>query len=344
MTEKKKLFVISGVTLAVYISIKYLLPYVSPFFFAWLLVRILNPWLQRIRSKIPWKKEVLMSILVFLSFLLTGFLIYLLFRAVMEQIWKMISNLDQYYAKACLLMDHCCISMERKTGWKASSVRLALTSGLESIQNQMQGRWLPQMVESSVQHLAGLVKIFGFVFMSYIAMLLLMKDYDRMREWAEQYSICQSAGRITNRMLSIAGAYLKSQILLMAVIILCCIFGLYVLGNPYALLLGLLMGLLDALPFLGTGILLLPWAAFLLIQGKYLQAVGYVSLFLITNGIREWLEPKLVGERIGVNPFLFALAVYAGFYLFGPMGVFAGPVSIILITEISREVMKTVKY
>lgn len=341
MTEKKILLFIAGVTFAVYISIKYFLPYVIPFFIAWILVRVLNPVLKKIRSRLRWKKEVLMSILVFLVFLLAGVLIYYLYETVVEQICRILANFDRYYAQVSFFLDDCCASLERRTGVKASTVRAVVNRGLESVEKQIDGTLIPGILNHSFQYLAGLAKIVGFVFIVYVAMLLLMKDYDRIREDLEKFELYQSVRRVTERMLRIGGAYLKSQFLIMAIVTVLCIIGLYLLKNPYALLLGLVIGLLDALPFLGTGTVLVPWAGILLLRREYLSAVGYAALFFVTNGARELLEPKLVGERIGIYPFAFALAVYAGLCLFGPTGVFTGPVGVILVMEISREMISS---
>ena len=104
-------------------------------------------------------------------------------------------------------------------------------------------------------------------------------------------------------------------------------------------MLGIVIGILDALPFLGTGTILLPWAVVLLIRGEYWLALGYGVLFLVTNTARDLLEPRLIGKRIGIYPFVMALSVYVGLCLFGPTGVFTGPVGLVLIMEICREIM-----
>lgn len=343
MTEKKKCAIIAGVTLAVYISIKYLLPYVTPFLVAWILVRILNPILKKIRSRLRWKKEVLISILMFLVFLLIGVVIYYLYETVVEQICRILANFDRYYAQVSVFLDDCCVSLERRTGLKAVTVRSVVNRGLESVEKQIDGTLIPGILNHSFQYLTGLAKIVGFVFIVYVAMLLLMKDYDRIQEDLEKYELYQRVKRVTERILGIGGVYLRSQFLIMSIVTVLCIVGLYLLKNPYALLLGLVIGLLDALPFLGTGTVLLPWAGILLLRREYRMAVGYAALFFVTNGARELLEPKLVGERIGIYPFAFALAVYAGLCLFGPAGVFTGPVGVILVMEISREMLSSNK-
>lgn len=340
MTEKKKLLIIVGVALAVYFSIKYLLPYVIPFLIAWILVKTLNPLLKKIRSRLPWKKEILVSILVFLVFFLTGVLFYYLYKAIVEQIYGIISNFDHYYDQVGLFLDDCCILLEEKTGVNAVRMRSMVNRGLESVQVQINGKLIPGILNHSLQYIMGLVKLVGFVFIVYVAMILLMKDYERIKENLEQYELYHSVKNVTDRIFRIGGTYLRSQFLIMAIVTIICIVGLYFFKNPYALLLGLVTGILDALPFLGTGMILLPIAVIFLLQKEFWAAAGYGILFLVTSGVRELLEPKLVGERIGIYPFVFALAVYAGLCLFGPTGIFTGPIGIILTMEISREWIK----
>lgn len=120
------------------------------------------------------------------------------------------------------------------------------------------------------------------------------------------------------------------------VVVECCI-GLWLLGSPYFLVLGIAIGLTDALPFIGTGTLLIPIAAVLLFQKSYALAAGYGVLFLLTYLTREFLEPKLIGNKLGIYPIVMAAVVYAGLYLYGPGGVLLGPVSLLLILEIEKE-------
>lgn len=339
MTERKRTGKIVGVALAVYVFMKYVLPYVIPFLIAWILVRSLNPLLKKIRSRLPWKKEVVLSLLVFLVFLLVGAVAYALCEALLEQSCRILSNFEQYYAQAEGFLNHCCRLLEGRTGLKASSVHSLMERGMETMEEQISQKVIPGILNHSVQYLMGLVKGTGLIFMVYVAMILLMKDYEKMREDLETYEFYHGVRRVADRMFQIGGMYFRSQFLIMAIVTVICIAGLYLLKNSYALLFGLMVGLLDALPFLGTGTVLLPAAAVFCLQGKYVPAAGYAVLFLVTYAVREFLEPKLVGERIGIYPFVFALAVYAGFYLFGPAGIFTGPIGMILTMEIVREWM-----
>jgi predicted PurR-regulated permease PerM len=100
----------------------------------------------------------------------------------------------------------------------------------------------------------------------------------------------------------------------------------------YAILLALLFAFLDFLPFLGTAITLLPWAAYKLLVGNYKMALGLVILYAITQIVRQVIQPKLVGDNIGLKPLPTLVLLYLGYKMGSVLGaVFAVPVGMIII-------------
>lgn len=338
MSERKKFFIIAGVTAAVYLMIRYLLPYVLPFFIALILVRMLNPVLKRIRRRLPWKKEILTGILISLFFALAGALLYFLCEAVTHQVCRIAADFDHYYNGVNGFLDDCCNSMERKIGLKTGRIRSVVDREFRTAVVLVEGKMIPEFLNHSFQYLMKMMKAAGFFFLIFIAVILLMRDYERITEQLKQYEFFRRGAKVLRRICHTGGAYLRAQLLLIGIITVMCVAGLYLLGNGFALVLGIIIGLLDALPFLGTGTVLLPWAVVLLFRKQYALALGYAGLFFITNTTRELLEPRLVGKHIGVYPIAIALAVYMGACLFGPTGVFTGPAGLILIMEICREI------
>jgi predicted PurR-regulated permease PerM len=111
----------------------------------------------------------------------------------------------------------------------------------------------------------------------------------------------------------------------------------WMMGSPYFLLLGIFIGIMDALPIIGTGTFLYPAALFFIIKGNTGIAVGCVILDLVTSLLREYLEPRLLGGKLGVSPIVVIASVYIGIFLYGGLGVFLGPLSFSTIYEIGRE-------
>ncbi len=324
--------------MAVYFAVKYLLPYVIPFFIAYFLVHLLNPLTEKIRKKLPWKKEIIVSVLLVFLLALCTWLFYCLYCMLMGQIRKVALNFDYYYDCFCGIVDQCCCMAQKSLGMDVGEVRKFVYTSLDHATDQFRVYIVPGVAKYSVLYLKKLADLAIFLLILFVSVILLMKDYDEMHEKLSQYAFYKHVNRITGRMWKQGGMYMKAQMIIILIIIVICTAGLWILGNPYFLLLGIIIGLTDALPFVGTGTLLIPLAVYELFMRDFKLAAGYVFLFLVTYVTREFLEPKLIGSKLGVYPFVMVVVVYAGLYLYGTAGVFLGPVTLLLVTEIVREI------
>lgn len=127
--------------------------------------------------------------------------------------------------------------------------------------------------------------------------------------------------------------FVKAQVVIMAVISLAAGVVLGLGGIRHGALWGMLAGLLDALPFIGTGIVLMPLALVQLFQGSYGRAVVCLVLYAACVFLRETLEPRLIGKRMGISPIAVLTAVYAGIRLFGLWGIIKGPLGFMIIYQ-----------
>ncbi len=112
---------------------------------------------------------------------------------------------------------------------------------------------------------------------------------------------------------------------------------LWLMKNPYFLLFGIGLGILDALPIIGTGLFLYPAILFFFLRGQTDLAVWCLSIELITTLVREFMEPRLLGDKLGVYPIVIMAAIYLGFFVFGVTGFILGPVALALIYGIGKE-------
>lgn len=130
------------------------------------------------------------------------------------------------------------------------------------------------------------------------------------------------------------GGWLKAQGALMLITFGELTAGFLVLRIDFALLLAALVALVDALPVFGTGTILLPWAAVELLSGRFSLAAGLLVLYAVVSAVRSLLEPKLVGDRVGLPPLAALLAMYLGFRAFGVAGMVLAPLCAILLKEL----------
>ena len=131
-------------------------------------------------------------------------------------------------------------------------------------------------------------------------------------------------------------AYVKTQVILILLVSITCSLGLFLIKNPYAVLFGAAIAIFDAFPVLGSGLVLIPWAVFSFIRGDAFAGAVLLTLFGVCQFMREYLEPKLLGGKMGIRPIQSLMAVYIGYELFGILGRFLGPFGLVLIKSLWR--------
>ena len=103
--------------------------------------------------------------------------------------------------------------------------------------------------------------------------------------------------------------------------------GLRLLGIENFLGVAVIIAIFDALPVLGTGGIVIPWAIIELIQGNYTQALGLVILYGVVLVVRNIVEPKIVGDQLGLNPVVSLVVIYIGYRIFGVFGMIFMPIT-----------------
>lgn len=135
---------------------------------------------------------------------------------------------------------------------------------------------------------------------------------------------------VTQTMKSAVGGYFKAQFKIMGFVYIVLFAGFLVLGIDYAFLIALIIALLDFLPFFGTGAAMWPWALYAVIQKDYKFAVGMMIVWGLSQLIRQLVQPKLVGDSIGMPAIPTLILLYVGFRIKGAFGlIVAVPIGMI---------------
>lgn len=129
--------------------------------------------------------------------------------------------------------------------------------------------------------------------------------------------------------------WLKAQLTLICLTFLELFIALTFLGFRYSALIALITALIDALPILGSGIVLIPWALMLFLTGSSTRAVGLIATSLLVTTARSFLEPRLVGAKFGVNPAATLFSMYTGFRLCGVWGMVLFPLALLLLKQMN---------
>lgn len=135
--------------------------------------------------------------------------------------------------------------------------------------------------------------------------------------------------------------YVKAQLILMTITFTEVTIGLLILKIPYAVLIALAIGLLDALPVFGTGAVFIPWVIILIFYKNYTLALGIFILYLIATLTRQSLEPKIISSQIGIHPLITLTVIYTGIKIFGVLGIVIAPlIGITLLAIKKSEILK----
>ncbi|WP_239615145.1 sporulation integral membrane protein YtvI [Cohnella mopanensis] len=130
--------------------------------------------------------------------------------------------------------------------------------------------------------------------------------------------------------------FLRAQLLLSIITYILSFVGLLVIGTGYPLAIALLIVLVDILPVLGVGSAIVPWALFQLATGDMYTGIGLILLFLIITVVRRIVEPKILGDAVGIGALSALISLYVGYELVGVIGVFLGPIVVIVFMAMRK--------
>ncbi|MDR2909537.1 MAG: sporulation integral membrane protein YtvI [Oscillospiraceae bacterium] len=142
--------------------------------------------------------------------------------------------------------------------------------------------------------------------------------------------------RVKDDALTTVGKYLIAYIKIMGVTFLELSAGFLFLRVPNSILVALGIAVFDALPILGTGGVMIPWIALTLLVGDYPLALGLAILYAIVSVVRNIIEPRIIGNQLGLNPLVTLMAIFIGFKLFGVIGMIISPIIFQIITGLHR--------
>ena len=252
-----------------------------------------------------------------------------------EQITAFATNYEIYEQMAIGYAETLCGYCDRTFRMRAGSTYTMLENGISKVSISVQEELLPALTKKSFQAAATFFTGTAGVFVTLIAAVLWIKDREEYKESYRKFAFYEELHRIAGRLSKTGVAYLKAQGILFLLVAVCCSVGLFFVKNDYALLLGLLIAVLDAFPVFGSGIFFIPWALFSVLSRQMLQAAVLITTYVCCLLIRELLEPKLLGDKIGLKPIVMLMAIYVGIKLFGVFGFLLGPFGLILILAVN---------
>ena len=340
------ILLLGGLALLVFVGLP-LLSLLSPFVFALVLAWVLNPavrWLQR-HSGAP--RKAVSMVLVILVFAVIGGVLFGLGWMAVDQVRSLFDNrqsvLDELLDGQVSVVNSVGGWLEGLGGIVPQGVLTTSEDLMDTLVGWVRGLdisgWLTQMAgqaPSMVTNVSGFaVALVVFMMASYF----ITGDYPRLRfELTERVPMvardfCRSVKDI---FMSAFGGYLKSQLILSFGVFMILTVGFLFMKQPYGLLLAFGLAVLDFIPIIGAGTVMVPWAVVDMVLAQYGEAAALMAVWGVIVLFRRFAEPKILGDQTGLSPILSLVGIYLGMKLGGVLGMVVGPLLLLVCINLAK--------
>lgn len=325
---------------ALWLTLRYLLRWLLPFLLAFAFSAALEPLILRAQRRFRFRRGFTAAVLTLSSLALLGTALCRLVSLLLRQAAALLSRLPLLLAELPPLWQHWRLRWESFCASCPDPLRQWMGSfpgqlGERSL--ELLSRWASALLERLTGMVISLPDAALFLGTTVLAVFYTSARYPAIRGFLRRQIPPRYRGDASGVKRSVCrtmGRWLKAEALLWAITFSLLLAGLLLLRQPYALLLALLISLVDLLPVLGTGTILLPWAALALLLGRTPFALGLLALQLVIQLQRQLLEPKLLAAQADLPPIAALLAMYLGFCSFGVGGMILFPLLLLLAKQL----------
>ena len=326
-----------GVSLLMYIVFRFIFPVLLPFALALLYALLILPIVRFMDKKLGVKRSVATGIVMIITLVLLFTLGSWILSNLMVQLRNFITHYDYYEQLILGQLNAIGKNISRILHLEENIVGDIVNDNLALMGSQIEERLVSLFMDNSMSLLKWIIAFVAGAIVLLIATFLISKDWEKLKASAKSCFFAEELGLFATKLSSVGSAYVKTQVILMMITMTICVAGFTIQRNPYSLLIGVLIGFLDALPLIGAGLFFIPWIISVLLMGNYFYAFGLVIIYLLCYFVREFLEPKLMGHNVGASALEMLISMFVGLRLFGFMGLFLGPVGYILLKELLKQ-------
>lgn len=316
----------------VYVFVKYLFTYVSPFVIGFIISLILNPLADLLNTRFKIPRSVCAFSLIIISIVLLIFLGTLIVSKIGSEIESFANNIP-FFAKGIQeFINNIRTSIDNMLSFVPEDFKEFVDSTLIQLTTAATGFLGSTVKTGSVNVVSTLPNLLMNILLGLISAFFFIKDKYVIKELFQKKQVLRMTSRfsiVRTGLLTALSGYIKAQLTIMSILASICILGLTIMGNPYAIIIGLFASVIDALPVFGLGAVFWPWIAYSFIMHHHGQAIGLSIIYLVGFITRQMLEPKILGQQIGVHPLITLMSIYIGLRVFGFIGLLLGPVIVV---------------
>lgn len=342
--ENRKAFIINlvffvTVLLLIYFFIKYALVWFLPFVIGFGIAFILKPLIRKISNKYSLNSKLVAGVIVTLFYLTIGVVLTVAIIKISVGLKELFMGLPSLYLNK---MEPAIYELIDKIEKSSKNLDPALVEGITDISMSFAKSIVSTLTNMSTgfgKVVSSVPSIFIIFIFSIISSYFIAMDYNLITTFiTKQFpkKVSSTMLEVKNQVVGTVFKLIKSYTILISMTFVELSIGFLILKVDNALQLAFLIAIVDILPILGTGGILVPWAIISLIKGDLFLGIGIAILYVVTLIVRNIVEPKLVGKQIGLHPLIMLICMYIGIKLFGFLGIFILPLLLIILMNVNN--------
>lgn len=307
-----------------------------PFIIAWIISSIANPLVKFLEKRIKILRKHSSALIILLVIGLIILAMYGIIYLIISQAQILIKDMPHIFEIVIDRLNQVVESVSGFIGIAPEEAQKTFDTFISSIAETYTGRIdSADISEFTINFARNVIDVVLMTLIVIISAYFFIKDRDTIIEKAREKvsnSVLEKYDMIIHYFKYAVGGYFKAQFKIMFILIIIMFIGFKIIGAKYAVLISILTGILDVLPVFGTGAVLWPWALVEFILGNYFEAVALLVIYLLCQLVKNILQPKMVGDSVGLNPLTTLLFMYIGYRFGGFLGlIIAIPVGLILV-------------
>lgn len=318
-----------------------------PFLIGFIIAIMVEPIIRFLmrKAKLSRKVSSIITLLVIISIIIA--LLFLGISTLIQEAIELIQNMNMYIDKIYSIGTNIIQSSKVESIKLPEEVNGLLQNSLKEFL-QTVSVWVKNILTVVVNKITSLPIVGLYIMITLLATVFICMDRVYILDQLEHHLPKTWMKKISLHLkdiISSLGSLLKAEVILIAITFIEVLVGLFImnfmgLNVAFPLIAALITGIVDALPILGAGSVLVPWAIFSAVNGDLNLAIALIILYIIVIVVRQVLEPKIVSNQLGVHPIFTLIAMYTGFKFTGFLGLIIGPIVMIILSNIFANLLE----
>ncbi|HEY8499389.1 MAG TPA: sporulation integral membrane protein YtvI [Clostridia bacterium] len=331
----KRIIRVALIIVGIYLLLRLSL-YCIPFIIAFILSSLIEPMINFMEKKIKIPRKIGTVFSLLLVFSILGTILGLIISRLVKEIVNVYNQINEIFGSLQFFFDAIIERVNNIYIALPKTISDTIDEYFASAASNVQ-QWLAPLVSKITGFTLSLPQALVFIVVTVLATYFMASDKHKINMFLDrQFPVqwMERAREVFNKLFSALFGWLRAQIILMSVTFTELTIAFLIMRIENALLFSLLIAVIDALPVFGVGTVLIPWGIIEIIAGSYQRGFSLLLLYIIALVVRQLIEPKIIGQQIGIHPLLTLFAMYTGLQLLGVIGMVVGPVLMVILKSV----------